>query len=319
MLKMPRWLAAVLLIGPTGFSASAQDPLPASPLPNSWMKDGGILKSPPSEARPTSTGVLQASGVIPPALQSGSGGCIDCAGGLSGPNCCGPTGGNGPILSDVYVRTGPNFPFGGGIAKGLKNGWGVQVGGRSLFVNPEGSAAWVVDLHVFYTGNKGNNAGIYEVRSSAFADRQPQRGALTRADGTVLSQTLAFNIKNYDRSGVGVGFGRDYFMPGVMNGAASFGFDIGGRWGASHVDLVAVDNVNRDPGSPFDRQRLVFREYDVFAEAFAALNAKWEIPMGTWAFTYGVRGEYAMTFTDIVPTSGTFSNFNVFLSAGIRY
>src|SRR5262249_49729656 len=54
------------------------------------------------------------------------------AGGLSswityeGPQCCGPIGGNGPIMMEAYGRTGVNFALGAGVfGKALAPGWEV--------------------------------------------------------------------------------------------------------------------------------------------------------------------------------------------------
>jgi hypothetical protein len=63
------------------------------------------------------------------------------------PGCCGPVGGNGPIGSEVYLRTGASIPVGGGIfGDVLDVGWAIQGGGRALFFNPAANAAWTVDL-----------------------------------------------------------------------------------------------------------------------------------------------------------------------------
>src|SRR5262249_36341350 len=64
-------------------------------------------------------------------------------------DCCGPIGGNGPIRADLYIRNGPSVPVEGPLlGQVLRTGWDVAGGGRSLFFNPQCTAAWTVDLGV---------------------------------------------------------------------------------------------------------------------------------------------------------------------------
>src|SRR5262249_5357488 len=63
------------------------------------------------------------------------------------PGCCGPVGGDGPIGSEVYLRTGASFALGDGVlADAADVGWAIRGGGRSLFFNPARDAAWTADL-----------------------------------------------------------------------------------------------------------------------------------------------------------------------------
>src|SRR5713226_8049649 len=58
-------------------------------------------------------------------------------------DCCGPTGGSGPINTELFVRTGPSLPVAGGfLHKVLDTGWDIEGGGRSMFFNPAVDAAW---------------------------------------------------------------------------------------------------------------------------------------------------------------------------------
>src|SRR5262249_48141453 len=77
------------------------------------------------------------------------------------PECCGPIGANGPINTELYIRTGPCLPVGGGIfGHTLKTGWMIDGGGRSLFFNPQLDAAWTIDLGVSNIYNQGQHADI---------------------------------------------------------------------------------------------------------------------------------------------------------------
>src|SRR5262249_43949747 len=65
------------------------------------------------------------------------------------PGCCGPVGGNGPIGSEVYLRTGVSLPLGnGGLSAASGTGWDIEGGGRVLFFNRAVDAAWTVDLSI---------------------------------------------------------------------------------------------------------------------------------------------------------------------------
>src|SRR5262249_11235625 len=59
--------------------------------------------------------------------------------------CCGPVGGDGPILSEIFLRSRVSIIAGGGwLAGALQTGWAIDGGARSLFFNPEMTAAWAV-------------------------------------------------------------------------------------------------------------------------------------------------------------------------------
>src|SRR5262245_54848733 len=52
------------------------------------------------------------------------------------PDCCGPIGGNGPIMAELFLRSGVAVPVEGAIfGHILETGWVIEGGGRSLFFN----------------------------------------------------------------------------------------------------------------------------------------------------------------------------------------
>ena len=99
--------------------------------------------------------------------------------------CCGPIGADGPIEAEAYVRTGVSFPIGGAIfSKTLDNGWDIEGGVRSLFLNKAEDAAWVVELggtNIFNSGtNNGlvvnlNNVPVSTPSPGSSAGRRPRR------------------------------------------------------------------------------------------------------------------------------------------------
>lgn len=84
--------------------------------------------------------------------------------GCKEPGCCGPVGGSGPIQAELYVDSGLTFSFADGVfGHTLRSpGWDIGGGGRSLFFNPEETAAWIIDLGISNIRNQGRNP-TYEV------------------------------------------------------------------------------------------------------------------------------------------------------------
>ncbi len=80
----------------------------------------------------------------------------------TGPCCCGPVGANGPVQMETYLVSGIDFPLDNGHIFGhtLDEGWVMGGGGRSLFFNPDQTAAWVVDLSITNMHNLGEHPEI---------------------------------------------------------------------------------------------------------------------------------------------------------------
>jgi len=214
-------------------------------------------------------------------------------GGYAGPggDCCGPIGAHGPIGQEVYVRTGASFPLGNGLlVRGLNIGYATAAGGRAQFFSPAGDSAWTVDLHAFYTYNDGGSQDIVTFRGEPVT------------------------VRALHRSGVGLGVGQDYFLagPGFVGGLwdanLRYGWDVGGRWGAGHVDL----------NSAFV-EALYRRHYDVFGQPFVGLSTTLDIPVGGYTWLFGGRVEWNYTFSDILPKGGSFHEVVAQLMFGVRY
>ena len=208
------------------------------------------------------------------------------------PGCCGPTGGNGPIGYDLYVRIGPSIPLGGGpLQDAINVGWDMRFGAKTLFFTPSGGGAWYVDNFLSYTYNGGDASKQINVFG------------------------LRTTVRDYHRWNFGTGLGKEWYTngPGFVSWAGNwncaYGFDAGGRWGTSHINLNVLDDPRR-----------FGRRHDVIGGAYAGFNLDYEVPMGSWTFVTGARTEFAVNFTDILPgTSGTLFDLNFLLSAGVRY
>ncbi|HEV3260987.1 MAG TPA: hypothetical protein VG013_29315 [Gemmataceae bacterium] len=207
----------------------------------------------------------------------------------SRPDCCGPVGGHGPVTYDIYTRTGPVIPFGGNtFGRALDVGWEVEGGGRSLFYNVPQDAAWVIDLGLSYTYNHSSHPNI---TFPLFG--QPQHIG-------VLHRTL-----------VNAGVGREYYLVGSANSCDlkwRAGLDVGGRYGTIRLDVF-----DTTPAQGFSRLG------DIGHGAYVALHTDLEMPCGCCKFEAGFRAEYDHTWMDILPRSSNVDDFNLLMTAGVRF
>lgn len=213
-------------------------------------------------------------------------------------NCCGPAGDHGPIGTEVYARTGPSFlltdsPF----AKGLNNGWEVSGGGRTLFFDPGATAAWTIGLGIDYIYNRGELNATFLLRPTFFPASEN------------------YIIRNLDRTGVSLNLGREWYtnLPPLFDSMPEanlrYGFDFGGIWGTTHVDLV-----------PFGQPNNYERIHTVFGSALFGMFADVEVPVGAWAWTFGVRLEYRYDTFQFLPTWGNdLQMLNFTLYTGVKY
>jgi hypothetical protein len=279
---------------PRDSTAESLNRLTAPQLP------GGAVPSDPVAA----VGTLMA----PPGLPAGSYGSPWYS---DGPGCCGPVGRHGPVSYDIYFSTGPSLPFGSGaFTDRLHLGWLVGGGGRSLFFNQAGDAAWAVDLGLNYIYNRGSNDDFLNV----FTRTPPLTGANNRA----IPQPDVFQtvrIRGLSRTAFNFAVGRDWFlwgnaMPGGEDGwNFRVGADVGGRWGTAHVDMVPLD----DPTGYSRRQK-------VFHGLFFDFHSNLEVPVGAWIFFAGTRVQWGYDWMNIVPPlKGDVQNVNLLLTTGFRY
>lgn len=214
--------------------------------------------------------------------------------GPGGTGCCGPVGGNGPVMSELFLRSGINLPVAGGIFNNATQaGYVQQFGMRSLFFDPIGSKAWTLEGAIIYMYNNGSRPDYEYDIFGTFAQ-----------------------IREYHRAGVHLAFGREWYLftPGYQCGKNyRAGLDVGGRYGYSRVNM----NVVSDDGATieFDRRS------DVFGGVFVALHTDVEIPLGPcFTFVTGVRAEWGYNFTDIIPTwDSDLQDVNIMLNFGWKY
>jgi hypothetical protein len=284
-------------------------------VPNVWDSVLGSslpateVRSPSGVVADPSRVVADPSGVSTPTLPPGS---YPSPYYTEGPGCCGPLGKQGRIGYELYTYTGPNLPFGSGDFVGRLNvGWVVGGGGRTLFFNPTHDAAWVVDLGLSYTYNRG------EQQEPVFLDiRQPPRS--DPFTGRVIPQPDLYTlsaIRGLHRTNFNFALGRDWWLWGpAANGLQEgwnlrIGGQVGGRWGTAHVDVVPLNQVNG-----------YARRQNVTHGLYLAAHGSLEVPFGGCILFSGLRVEWGYDWTNIVPPlGGDLNNVNLLLTAGIRF
>jgi hypothetical protein len=219
------------------------------------------------------------------------------------PDCCGPVGGNGPVLTELYVRTGPALIVGGGAFNHLlNNGWKVQGGGRSLFYDPEQSAAWTVDLSLDDVYNQGQKI------NSVVLNVSPRPTAAQMLAGTILpARRIVAHINDLNRTDGNACLGREWqlgFLQNAWDIRTRVGFDIGGRLGTMLAHIQ--DEKHRT---------------DVLYGIITSLHTDVEIPRGCFTFVTGVRVEWDHEWTSILQSqnNSNIADLNVLLTFGVRF
>jgi len=302
-----RILLAGLSVACAAASASAQSPLfgtkPLAPAQQPGaMPPMSTLVPPPSTA-PTDTLAAPPTGLpnqpIPGAAYSPW--CGDrLPGGLD-------VGGNGPITYELFFRTGPNIIADAGGFNGTldRSGWVFQFGTRSLLFNQAADAAWVLDLGLSTTINRGRQL-----------DRTiPVLASELRGGDPSNTFTIPLGVRSVSRTSFNYGIGRDWFFngPGYLGQAPDtnwrFGTDVGGRYGTASVGFEPQD----DPGGYRRRQR-------IYHGIYLGTQLNWERNFGGWILLAGVRAEYGYTWTNLIPPlDGDIQDVNLMLTLGVRF
>lgn len=322
-----RYLLALAWVGVVGAAGMGQTARPAGsglfppPPPPTGAVTAQPLTPAPSPG-PDATAVLTTQpGMAVGGLPQGSVQSPWCGGAPAGAGCCGPYGANGPIVYELYARTGPSIIAGEAtFGSVLQNwGWTVAAGGRSLFMDKSGDAAWVIDLGLGYTYHGGDRETILNVlptprfvgaQTDIDRSRNPSATPTTNINTPipVVVQRVMNTTFNY-------AVGRDWWLngPGYVGAEQGWnsriGFDVGGRWGTAHVEyLPAATDV------PFMRRQ------GVTHGLFLGTHWNCEVPMGAWILYGGVRAEWGKTWTNLLPPNdGDMQNVNLLMTAGIRF
>ncbi|MFL5327876.1 MAG: hypothetical protein ACJ8C4_03090 [Gemmataceae bacterium] len=275
------------------YSPSTQPPAASQPVIVPGNPGSMLVPAQPPQIPPSNGAIPAVTGA--PALPPGS--VCSPWNGPGGTGCCGPIGGNGPIMTEGFLRTGIALPVAGGIFNNVLNpAYMFSVGARSMFFNVKGSAAWTVEYGIDYFYNNGNHPEqVFDVFGT-FVD-----------------------IREYHRSAVHISFGRELFIfsPAYQCGTNyRFGVDWGGRYGYSRVNFNLPDSPDQtqEPTNTTHRS-------DVFGAVLIGFHADYEVPISNcMTLIAGIRAEWAYNFTDIIPTWDTdLQEAIIMLNLGFRF
>jgi hypothetical protein len=221
------------------------------------------------------------------------------------PGCCGPIGCNGPIGSELYVRTGVSFPLGSGLSGASNTGWDIEGGGRVLFFNREVDAAWTVDLSVTNIWNpSSSNNGPFTLLNVPV-----QTVAITGQQTTVNIPSIDVTVRNVNRTYANLSGGREWWLLGTADSSHNdlnlrVGFDVGGRWGTEKVELNELKHRN-----------------DIISGVFVSVHSDIEAPCGSAILQAGLRLEYGYTWGDVLQrqNNGDSQDLNLMIMLGIRF
>lgn len=232
-----------------------------------------------------------------------------------GPGCTGPVGRHGLVAYELFFHTGASLPFGSGAyTDALFAGVRVGGGGRSLFFNPAGDAAWVVDLGLNYTYNRGSARDFLDmfVRQAPAQDPFNPNQIVQRPDRFATTRVRALHRTAFEWA-----VGRDWWthgpgLPGAGDGwNIRWGTSVGGRWGTAHVDLVPQDEGIPDAYA---------RRQGIFHGVVVAAHSDIEVPIGGCVWTSGWRVEYGYDWMNLAPPiKSDVQNVNLLLSTGFRF
>jgi len=207
------------------------------------------------------------------------------------PDCCPPLGCHGPIHIELYTRTGPALHVGGGfLSTTTSSSWFLSGGGRSLFFNPERTAAWTVDLGIGYVQNTGNRAGLFYFQEGA------------QVSTAALHRTYAI-----------AGLGREWWLMGAAQCGESawrVGADAGYRYGSARFDV-----------HDFSKRAGEFTRYNgIVAGPYVSAHTDYEYPCNCCTFIAGFRFEWDYMFTNMAPLqNGDIIDINLLMNFGVRY
>jgi hypothetical protein len=283
MSKATLFSCALFLATLTAGSVSAQDRMPYAPAGRfEPITNAQPIPAPgPSipEAEPSSAPITVPSHAEPSAWIT-----------YQQPGCCEPIGGSGEIFEELYTRTGPIIPTHAGLGDHVTSGWEIQGGGRTLFFNPEGNRAWVIDLNLLYMYNNGRKGQV------AF-DFGPTPETVT----------------HLHRTDVTLAFGRERYLAGTARSDGwkwRVGYDGGICYGTTRVDVNdAVGNFNR------------LNSWNYGPEV--AVHTDWERQCGCCLWTFGLRAEWDETFNNKLETTGalphSIMDVSILLTLGARF
>jgi hypothetical protein len=205
------------------------------------------------------------------------------------PGCCGPVGGNGPIMMELFLRSGTVSPVGGTrMSSALGTGWEIWGGGRSLFFNTNRDKAFTVELGLMNTYNRGNGSVTWNLLGNP-------------ATISSLNRTVAIG-----------GLGWECFCKPVNDCCNGwnwrFGFDGGGGWGTANLGmnddafLSGFARINDHPGM-----------------LYGALHFDIEKSWGCCTWDIGARIEDDFTWMQVLGGGSNMNSINALMNVNVRF
>jgi len=224
----------------------------------------------------------------------------------SRPDCCGPIGGDGPILVEIYGRSGLSLPVAEKIfGHVLEAGFFIEGGGRSMFFNPAMDRAWVIDLSLCNIKNQGQHNDF--LFNFGFLEGTPPAEVIHKVNVTALNRT-----------NVNATIGREWWLRTPANCPAwrwRVGCDAGGAIGS-----VKCDFEDRGPnGGPLQGG---FHRTDVLGAVLLSAHTDLEIPCGgCCTFMTGFRAEWTYNWMDVLQTrnDSDLQDLNLLFTLGVRF
>jgi hypothetical protein len=223
----------------------------------------------------------------------------------------GPYGGNGPIRMEYFVRSGVDFPVGGGkFTETLQTGWTIDVGIRTLCFDTPGDAAWAFELGIMNSYNHGKRQDI----------QFPLSILVPPSTANVVGGTTPKQVN----------FGTDPGVPGVTNKELNRTYltlGVGREWFGTLAFLPECWHwrVGVDGGGRYGSERMRFNEIrhrtDTIGALYAAIHSDLEIPVNCGVLIFGLRLEYAYTWADILQstTNADVQDLNLLFNVGLRF
>ncbi len=237
-------------------------------------------------------------------------------------DCCGALDDHNPMRTELYLRVGGTVPYGDGVlADSIDSGFAIQGGGRGLFFNRRGDAAWTIDLGLTNLNNPADSgAATVTLFNLPF-----QSAGVLGTGQTIPEPVISAQIGALNRTYVNLGGGREWYLLGGACGTRDtpepafwrIGIDAGGRWGTSKLQLRNIDAVGEtQPVTPVKRHLT-----DTIGAVYVALHSDVDIPCGCCVFQAGFRTEWDYTWSDIlqIQNDSDVMSVNLLFNVGVRY
>jgi hypothetical protein len=227
------------------------------------------------------------------------------------PMCCCFQGRHGPIHTEIFLRNGLAFVTGNSIlGQVLKTGWDIDGGGRALFFNPQETRAWVVTLGVSNINNTAReNPTSYTVHNVVVRSGFFNPSTNTTNPVEVVVPQVNVTVGGYTQTFVNLAGGQEYYLLGSANPSQNclmwrVGWDFGGRWGTSRIDLNEVRHHT-----------------DTVGGMFGAVHTDLEYPFHCAILQAGIRLEYNYIWNDALQEQNPsdFQSINLLFSGGVRW